>query len=154
MSWTETPITGSPYTVYAIGLLYNMLLTMVQTEMSSDIYSKADTTRFERIPAIGFGIPVIEQANDMSQMDKINIDIPVVIQDGGANPMVTISLVEIYEQFKETVNSKLDSYIDSNDLDVDIWELDQFRSQPDPYDTEMRGLGGTISFRLSLSKKV
>lgn len=134
-----------------IDKLYQILETIVETYMPT-IYTKSDTDDFERIPAIGFGVPIIERFNqELSETKKVNIDIPVVIVDAGANPLVTLNVVKIYEDFAKYFQLYIDSYLTTNGISCDVWEIDTFQPLNLPVnDKSIKGLSGTVSFRIKL----
>lgn len=134
-----------------IDKIYQILIDIVETYLPT-IYTKADTEDFERIPAIGFGLPVIEKhLLELSESQKVNIDIPVVIVDAGANPLITLNVVKIYEDFYKYFHLYIDSYLTTNGISYDVWELSTFQPLNVPInDKTFKGLSGTVSFRIKL----
>ena len=135
-----------------IAQTYAVLMAIVTDKLK--IFTKADTKEFERIPAIGFGIPTIRDVDAISNSNKVIVTVPVVIADAGINPQVNLYLADLYESLRLNIETYISSYLTTATLRTSI---DSIIFGPNfgevPYngtDPSIRCIGGEIEFIISL----
>jgi hypothetical protein len=133
--------------VRQIAPIINILMSIVSNEMG--MFTKADTTDFEQIPAIGFGVPFINEVPELSQTNKKDVEIPIVIVDAGTHPLVSITLTQIYEDLEDALKGNIENYLSAQNITVDAVDFGNFRPMPISQDTSQKGLEGSITFRIT-----
>lgn len=129
--------------------LYTSLLTVLRDNITG-VLIKADTEEWESTPGLGLGVPNITEVDELSQENKIDIDIPVVIIGAGTRQDVSYQIVQIYENMRSVLNTYLDAQFTTDGIQCEAAKIGNFQPLPIGQDPAIRGLTGLLSFRLEL----
>lgn len=128
---------------HIISQVYNCLCLVIRDKIG--VLAKTSTISFEAVPAVGFGLPIIDSPEVISNGAQVRIQVPVRIINEGDESLANLGLLDLYEDFVSNIKDYLPSYLTTNSIRCSFLEIGRFDPMVGSPDSQMVGLDGNIT---------